>query len=644
MNKKISFIIIAAFSFLSKFTYADYSEDYNTCYKLSLSQMYDDRDHLIKTIDPNAFLSAALHKVVGKLVGDPEAVRKQKELIQLAIGNEAKLESAHYSIDLDTLDRHKELFLDHMSPTSFCKIVLSAFVSYFDFYSSRSQELEKQRELFKLAIEKGVKLSELIEKNKYLLISLETLELNQDLFLEHLGSNGFLRLVLRCDIVRRLDVKDEYNYDEALVNKQFELMQLAIAKGAKIDQVVPLEAYAYTVYRNKELFLRELGADRFLYRISTLRLHYKSDLERKYQLELVQMAINAGADVKNSKINLGSLFDNIELLKLMIDNGVVCNGDGFEEVIEGGLEHIATNPQWILDQKYKNLNATESFEPKMPYVIHHIWLTHPSSPKEIRKEDIVRAIETKEIFSKSKVEWQHIVWTNNLDLIPGSVIKLEEAGICVKSIYEYKDDFKLFKLIETLIDNKEWGKASDTLRYSIVEHLGGVYADINFEFYRDPTLEVHKYNFFTMTYANMYISNFFFGSSPKHPILNRILELVERNLVAPPNYIASIEDQSSTLVTGLSTASPTYLAYYLKANQGGNIDVVYPSLSEKDINSDLDPDYSNDNNSETPYKLLKGLCPMIDFYDYVDSRELCPLKGQIIGQDGTNGRTWVSSE
>ena len=106
-------------------------------------------------------------------------------------------------------------------------------------------------------------------------------------------------------------------------------------------------------------------------------------------------------------------------------------------------------------------------------------------------------------------------------------------------------------LVEDMIANKKWGMASDTLRYVLVEELGGVYADINFIFNRDITDEVHKYNFFGQTYGKHYIDNFFFGASPHHPIVQKIIEIVEGNIVNPPEYISSIKSPNSRDITDL---------------------------------------------------------------------------------------------
>ncbi len=282
----------------------------------------------------------------------------------------------------------------------------------------------------------------------------------------------------------------------------------------------------------------------------------------------------------------------------------------------------------IIEQKYKHLDATRSEEAKMPYIVHHIWLTSEDEPREIREQDLKIAFDTKDTFAKAPVSWEHIVWTNDKNLIPESVKNLEDHGIKVRSIYDYKDELSSFKIIEGLVAKSKWGMASDTLRYSLVEKFGGVYADLNFIFNRDITDEAHKYNFFTQAYKEHYIDNFFFGASAHHPVVAKMVALVERNLVTPPNYLSSI-NQDSRVLTDMGTANPTFLAYYKEANKNGNIDVVYPKNYEQ-INTDLAQD-------KCPEQQIYS-----DFLKYIHDHEICGAEIFNIGHDSTDGQTWLA--
>ncbi len=71
--------------------------------------------------------------------------------------------------------------------------------------------------------------------------------------------------------------------------------------------------------------------------------------------------------------------------------------------------------------------------------MHHVWLTHSSNPLEIIPSDIKNIINTKTTFGNDLTKWKHIVWTNNKNLIPISIKVLEENGLEVRSIEDYKE-------------------------------------------------------------------------------------------------------------------------------------------------------------------------------------------------------------
>ncbi len=516
-------------------------------------------------------------------------------------------------------------------------------------YTVNKADAEMQKYGIEMAIEMGANLHELI-KAKSDHLDIGTLYFNRELFLEHLDPNTFAKLVLNYEISL---LNDPFIMDENLAQLQSELLESAIKQGADINQVFKTSRTIMdTLNLNKDFLIKEMGASKFL----MILIHKAVLFGKTYEemaLKLAQLAIDHGADPNFTtnnglKIELSSLFkDNIKLLKFLIDNGARHCADArnrVQEFYDGGLGELLSDPQIVIDQKYKNLGAHEAFEAKMPYILHHIWLTHASAPREMLDTDIDNVIATKNLFSQAAVQWQHIIWTNDPQLFPESVEKLKGAGIKVQCIYEHKKDLKLFKLIEGLIDQKLWGQASDTLRISLVEHFGGVYADLNYTFSRHVTSETHKYNFFTSTYNDVYyIANFFFGSTAKHPILQKALSLIERNIVTPPAYITLFPNQSPNVITSTITANPICLAYYSQANKDDNIDVIYPPTPDheklKYTSHDYDESLGHPNSKEIN-EILKSICPLQNFYFYIHAKEICGSDSHKIGADSLFGGTW----
>lgn len=466
-------------------------------------------------------------------------------------------------------------------------------------------------------------------------------------------------IVLFCSVIPSF-LFSGYSITDMYNNKEDLIKSIGIDEFLNLLTNTPIQSEVYEIFGYKfewgyEQIYKEELINRFTPDELLKYVISKKPKISKEHLELARKAIDRGMSLENYKImphdfpndsNNNELF---ELLEILVKNGAPCTAEKdtdyehIQLILESGIDIELIDPKFFLFQRFKNINAKEAIEPKMPYIVHHIWLTHPSSPREVRDEDIANVVATKELFAKGEAQWEHIVWMNNPKLIPDSVSKLEEAGIEVKSIYDYKDELKIFWLIEKLIDEKDWGKASDALRYVLVEHFGGVYADLNFIFERDVMAEVHKYNFFipSESQLTLVMENNFFGSSAKHPILERVIELVQRNLTTPPAYIGDIINHwgwRNSMVTDFGTAYVLYAAYYTHANTEGNIDIAYPHKYARDFSDDLRPGYSK----------LKRICPLLgaiqDLKIYLRNSSPSAPKGlTTIGRDGPKGKTWVNN-
>jgi hypothetical protein len=124
--------------------------------------------------------------------------------------------------------------------------------------------------------------------------------------------------------------------------------------------------------------------------------------------------------------------------------------------------------------------------------------------------------------------------------------------------------------------------------------------------------------------------------SSHHPVLQKVLKLVEKNLFNPPIYISSL-DKDISLITDRTTANPLTYAYYLGANKNGNIDVLYPIsiiVEAGDGNPEL-----NKQKQDSPY-----LCPdlelMQDLKGYILNNGISGASSLDIGHD-TKGGTWI---
>ena len=525
--------------------------------------------------------------------------------------------------------------------------------------------IQKQEDLVRVALEKGAKFSDMEYFDMFgSLPSFGTAKLMLD---NSFDLNYFIRLIFKGGAI---------NFED--ISKQNDLLCLVLKKkgdlsGVNIDFFKTLPSIEVAALMLANLY----DPNSFLALV--LDVHGvidSSDLLFK-QKELVQLALENGAD-PNYAIKLGKHSRcSSEIMELLFNNNykkinpdVFCHylwvvGRSYYDLNE--LSQLLDNPYLVLDKKYKNLNAKPAATPKIPRIIHHIWLTNTRQKKDISESAIENICKTRDLFFRSKgsflpkaKQWEHIVWVNDKALIPETVKKLEEKNIQVREISEIEDHLKLGKKVRDLIKDGSWGMASDTLRYDLVNYLGGVYADVNFVFKRNIEDEIYKYDFFVqfdpVAGGEGYptFENNFFGSKADHPILIEALNLVDRNFKNPPEYITILgQKQSNNIwaVTSRTTYQPFYTAYYKMAN-AGTIDVAYPSYYDY-YSRDTSKAYNNDTvfvNSVAPDEGLKGQVEYATcgnnanivvnrFRKYIQNNEICGMEHHNIGEDG-KGLTW----
>lgn len=641
---------------------------------LSFSSIYYNPS--IVSLDAYTYLLSNKHLTPNELFNQAillESGEKQNKMLELALENEVDFSSMDYLPSNISVEVLESCFKSGLTLKQAAKLIVARYngddeelvvnqIKLIEYLSEKNANFsevyympaEFNKEIYELMLNNGLKAQELLRtalgKTNWELIDLALIHkanINKIGYLPTLYASNLSNLFLLNSLINKgltvdnafklviefygsifdaennkyisnNELPDEYN------NIKHEIIaSVFVGKEINFDMMfrnVQLPNTNY-IYKYKEFLLKNFGAN-----------------------ILIKLLDDAPGD--NKKID--------ELLEFAFKNGGKIESKALDEMLENKMHEFLFSPNKIITQKYKNLDAVRADEAKIPYLMHHIWLTHPNKPQEIRLQDLENAIKTKDTFAKADVKWTHIVWTNDKKLIPESVKALEANAIEVRSIYDYQEDLSLFNLIEGMIADSKWGMASDTLRYVLIENFGGVYTDINFIFNREVTDEAHKYNFFTKTYESYYVDNFYFGASQHHPVVQKIIELVERNMVNPPKYLASI-NRDSNKFTDMGTANPTYIAYYLEANKNGNIDVVYPITNDRknmfeNISVSEDLSDGSDGDSNDPDSRVESLMMQynpeqvmwINFQQDFYAHEFCGANYYNIGYDSPDGQTWVS--
>lgn len=426
-------------------------------------------------------------------------------------------------------------------------------------------ELKEQKKLIMLALQKYTKLDTASISNIQFITKLPSVD--SSLLLLENGKNlvnpdKFLSLVIKHNCEKYNATTGKFEIDQELLELQYNLVKLALDHHADPNKLLKIlfstridsanDAEKISVLKKLEKLALQKGGS---YDHSTL-ISLTSYDHNLFTPEIVEMLFNNG--YKNVDPNLFCQY-------LHVYGHSRCNQDGLSQ------EFLSTSKRAVaFDDPFKNFNIKPGVILKIPRIRHGIWLTNNIQKREMYQRDIENIIKAKNLFSFG--EWQHIVWTNDKSLIPVSVKKLEKHGIQVREISELVNKLQLYEIVQGLIKQSRWGMASDILRYGLVYHLGGVYADVDFLFDRDIEGEIHSYDF--LIHDND--TNDFFMAKPNHPVLREALDLVRRNFYQPPEYITLAKQTPSIAITYLKTVIPLHVAYAKTANINGNIDVKYP--------------------------------------------------------------------
>ncbi len=185
-----------------------------------------------------------------------------------------------------------------------------------------------------------------------------------------------------------------------------------------------------------------------------------------------------------------------------------------------------------------------SIEPKIPKIIHQIWVGPHQFPKEAKA--------WQETWLKLHPDWEYKLWTNE---------DVEMLDFENKEYYNQATN---------------WGEKADILRYEILYRFGGVYVDVDEMCLKSLDVLHHTCDFYTAVHqvrlldANnnkLRINNAVIAAVPGHPILQHAVEEIKNNR------------KHHDL---LFRAGPDFFTKVIAQKLGdslnqGNVDVVFPA-------------------------------------------------------------------
>lgn len=137
------------------------------------------------------------------------------------------------------------------------------------------------------------------------------------------------------------------------------------------------------------------------------------------------------------------------------------------------------------------LNNKPQGQVLIPKIIHQVWIGSPL-PERFKK--------LTQTWKEMHPDWEYFLWTDE-DTVDFPFLN--------------RDKFD---------GAKNWGAKADILRYEILEMMGGVYIDIDYECIKPLDQFHYEYEFYSCVLVPGYITNALIGCIPHHPILQRTLE------------------------------------------------------------------------------------------------------------------------
>lgn len=202
----------------------------------------------------------------------------------------------------------------------------------------------------------------------------------------------------------------------------------------------------------------------------------------------------------------------------------------------------------VIKNHYKEYNAhiesLYSLQPKIPKIIHQIWVGDRPFPQEARV--------WQESWKKLHPDWDYKLWTNE---------EVEDLSFDNKKFYNAA---------------KNWAEKADILRYEILYRYGGLCIDIDQYCIMPFDILHHTCDFYaglqqlSLGNQNMHkvrVNNAVIGSIPGHPILQQAVERIKKTRAHEDSMLRTGPDFFSKVIASKCNAS----------SQEGNVDVVLPA-------------------------------------------------------------------
>lgn len=220
----------------------------------------------------------------------------------------------------------------------------------------------------------------------------------------------------------------------------------------------------------------------------------------------------------------------------------------------------------LLYQKNKDAQFSAFENRKIPPVLHFIWLGPKTFPP--------KSVENLRSWIAYHPDWQIKFWTDREREPPCAGIEMIDIS-----------NVRWMRLERCFHDSQNWAEKSDLLRYEILLEEGGVYVDHDTYCLASFDPLVRGYDFFCCLEAphepfagyNITIWNGLIGSCPGHPVLAKVIDLIDNRWNDIGQRFRGRDLYSQVEIVMQRTYIAFTQAMEGSLDQSGNTDIVFPA-------------------------------------------------------------------
>ncbi len=312
--------------------------------------------------------------------------------------------------------------------------------------------------------------------------------------------------------------------------------------------------------------------------------------------DMVRLLLQAGASLEKDP-SLETQEQSI--LEILLQAGdhrpkiVNCYHKLDEEIFtQERIDYKSVDQALMVDSANKTVHIKDylSEKAKIPLSVHQMYFTSKASPGQIDELSLGKIIASADRLHKVDQHWEFHFWTNNPSVIQQSIKDI--PNLTIRMIDElqghklYQEVVDSLKLAESQNDKTMFVRASDIVRYIVLQKFGGIYYDLDYEIYNAEKL-LNLLKSFELLVGKeteeedvSAIGSAFMASVPEHPVMNAVLGLVKRNLNQEDHfYIPKYLNHGCTKwsETWFATSPAVFTMAVYKAANTSNLDYIAPS-------------------------------------------------------------------